>query len=453
MNRSDATLEELLALLPDLDDLEVLRLRLVGAAVRDPGKEWDSSSAYATIDKRIVTPEAAERAITEAEEALRQYMAALHDGLRPVLRSFFDGDTAATARHLIAVGEQLEQGGRLQGARKCYRVALDTSLPLPDKAPQILALRRIGRVSLTLGDFEESVSYYERSARLARDAGDLLGQVIALTGLGNVRMWQGRWGEAEAPYHEALALADSSPGEPLLLERGQIYNNLASATTRTGRLDEAEVWFASAFRHWESVSSAYDLAVCHFNHAHLRELQGRWEEARDSYEAALALPIPSSLRTVIATDFAEWWLREGHVTQAEEWGRVSEEHAISARSPYTLGHMYRARGNIARARGDADGITFYEKALEIAREKDYLYLEAETLVDYAPLRAQISGVEEAVAYVERARDLFRELGALGELEKAERVLAELSGAVPLPFAEPALDGEAEPEPPLAAAGD
>lgn len=453
MNRTEATLEELLGLLPDLDELEILRLRLVSAAVPDPGKEWDGSQAFVTIDKRIVTPEGAERALAEAEEALRGFIGALHQGLRPVLDSFFAQEPEQAAQHLVALGELVEQTGRAQAARRCYAAALSVSLPLSAKAAQILALRRIGRVSVNVGDFEEAAAYYERSAELARDVQDLPGEVIALTGVGNVRLWQGRWSEAERSYHAALSLADGAAAGTLALERGQIYNNLGNLGTRQRRLDEAEAWFESAFRLWKDVSSPYDLGVCYINHTHLREVQDRWDEARESYEAALALPIPPSLRAAITTDLAEWCLREGHLTQAEEWGRISEEHAIAAGSPYTLGRMYQGRGNVARARGDADGFAFYEKALQIARDKGYLYLEGETLMDYAPLRAQISGVEEAAAYLERARDLFRELGALGELEKAERALAALSGAVPLPLVEePALAGGAEPEPPLAATG-
>ncbi|HYH79207.1 MAG TPA: hypothetical protein VEX86_05400, partial [Longimicrobium sp.] len=133
MTRSDATIEEILGLLPDLDELEVLRLRLVAAAVRDPGKEWDSSSAYTTIDKRIVTPEAAERALDEAEAALHEFVTVLHSGLRPVLRSLFSDDRDLAARQLVELGETMEARGRLVGARRCYRAAVSVSLPLAEK--------------------------------------------------------------------------------------------------------------------------------------------------------------------------------------------------------------------------------------------------------------------------------------------------------------------------------
>lgn len=447
VSRTEATVAELLGLLPDLDDLEVLRLRIVQAAVPDPGKAWDSSNDFTTVDKRIVTPEDAERAIEEAGEALRQYVTSLHDALRPVLRSFYAGDSDATARHLIALGESLEASGRLMSARRCYRTALNVSLPLPEKSQQILALRRVARTSLTVGDLEEGASYYERSAQLARDAGDVRSQVVARTGLGNVRMYQGRWLEAEEYYREALMLIEGTGNGDLALERAQLYNNLGNLSTRLRRLDEAETWFEQALRLWHELSSPIDLAICHINHAHLREEQGRWEEAHRMYESALRLDIPSVLRAPITTDLAEWWLHEGHVTQAEEWGRVAEEHAIAAGSPYTLGRMYQARGNIARARGGFDGFTFYEKALEIAREKGYPFLEAETLVDYALLRGRNGGAEEAHAYLERAREIFLGLGALGEMERAERAAQTLGSDLPA-GAEPR-----EPAPPLAAAGD
>lgn len=425
MANADATLEQILALLPALDELEVLRLQLVAAAVRDPGKEWDSSSAYTTIDKRLVDADAAEHALEGARASLHAFVDELHDGLRPLFHSFFAGDHEQAARDLVALGEKLEDRGRAMGARLCYRAALTVSLPLLSKNAQVLALRRIARVSGNLGDFKEAFSYYERSAELARDSGNLHAEVIARTGLGNVRMWQGRWSDAERYYHDALALAESAGAGELILERGHIYNNLGNLTTRTGRLDESEGWFESAFRTWESLSSPVDLAVCHAHHAHLREAQERWDEARRAYEAALALPTSAAIRSVIATDFAEWWLHENHVTPAEEWGRKAEELAIASGSPYTIARMYHGRGNIARSRGDEDGFTLFEKALEIAREKEYPYLEAEVLVDYAALRAGNGGAEEAVAYLERASELFREMGALGDLERAERRLAVL----------------------------
>jgi hypothetical protein len=297
---------------------------------------------------------------------------------------------------------------------------------LPDKAAQILALRRIGRSAQTLGEFQEAAQHYERSAQLARDSDDLQGEVVARTGMGNVRSMQGRWSDAETHYLEALALAGRADGGELALECGQLFNNLGFVCTRLSRLDDAEGWFARALETWERVPSALDLGVCHLHLAGLRELQGDLHGARVHYERARELPIPSWLAAIVAADFAELCLKEGHMSQAEELGRQAEEHAIAAGSPYSLGRMYQGRGNIARARGEEDGFIFFEKALEIAREKGYLFLEGQTLADYAALRLQGGGLEEAQAYLERACELFVELGAAADLSRAQQALARLT---------------------------
>lgn len=448
VSRTEATVQELLALLPELDELELLRLRVIAEAIPDPGRTWDSSSAYATVDKRIVSAEDAERALREAEEGIRQYITMLYESLRPVFRSFYEGRGDEAAGHLVGLGEMLESEGRLKGARQCYRAALTLSLPLLEKGPQILALRRIARVALHLGDFQEASLHYERSAQLARDSEDLRGEVVARTGMGNVLAWQGRWVDAEATYREAMVLAEGASEGDFTLELAQIFYNLGHLATRMERLEESEDWLARALERAQAAGSPVDLAICHLNLGHLRYEQGRLEEARAAYDRARALPVSRALLSGIASDIADVCLREGHVTQAQEWGRVAEEHAIRSGSVYMLGRMYQSRGNIACALGDDDGFTFFEKALEIAREKAYPFLEAETLRDYAQLRRQSDGSEEAQAYLERARELFQQLGAVREVARVEAALAELRAQAPEFSIEPE-----EPEQPLAVAGD
>jgi tetratricopeptide (TPR) repeat protein len=444
VSRIDATVEELLGLLPDVDELELLRLRIIGAAVPDPGRAWDSSSAYSTVDKRIVSAGEVDLAVREAEESLRAYVASLYEGLRPVFRAFFEGENDQAARHLIALGEEMEGGGRLKAARQAYRSALSLTLPIHDKSTQILALRRIGRVSLALGDFQDAVLHYERSAQLARDTGDARAEVVARTGTGNVMVWQGRWTEAEVHYREALSLLESIEGVQPSLERAQLFSNLSNLTTRLERLDEAGEFVAEALGIFRVVVSPVDLAICLIHKAHLLEKQTRFAEARDAYEQVREVPVPAAVQCAMAIDSAELCLQEGHVSQAEEWGRESEEHAIRSGSAYILGRMYQGRGNVARARGNEDGFTFFEKALEIAREKGYPFLEAETLRDYAALRRQNGGLEEAQAYLERARELFHQLGSVRDAAQVETALQQIRAAL-----RPVRDLEE----PLAAAGD
>jgi tetratricopeptide (TPR) repeat protein len=434
VSSSQATVEQLLHLLPGVDELETLRLAMIRTAVPDPGKAWDSSSSYATLDKRILAPEDVEQALAISESALHAYVTLLHDGLRPAFRSYFAGDHAQAATHLIALGERHEATGRVRGASQCYHAALILSLPLAEKASQIVALRRLGRVMLALGEFRDAISFYDRSVELARDAGDLRGEVIGRTGVGNVALYQGRWADSERAYLQALDLVKGADEGAFVLETGHLFNNLGNVNLRLSRFDEADEWLQRAFVLWSGVDAPEDLGTCYLNLGQLRAEQGRTGDARAAYEAAVGLPVSSALKSLLAGDLAELCLVAGHVTEAETLARMAEEHAIASSSPYTLGYMYRVRGNLARCRGHEDGFTFYEKALEIAREKGYPPLEADTLADYAELRRVTGGAEEAEAYLERAREIFDLLGAVQSSARVQRALDAMRTGIDVPLA-------------------
>lgn len=424
MLRPSITIEELLRLFPDADELDELRAEILAAGAPDPAKAWEKSAEYTTVDKRIVLEARALEAVGRAEESARQRLGELFATYREAIASYFQGNPAESAFALIRLAEGEEQRTRYGRAREYLNSALLISLPLPDKAPQIRALRLLGRVLRRQGDLHEAALCYHRSAEMASATGEVRSEVIATTGLGNVRLYQGKWAEAESLYHAAVNRLDES-GAGHDLERGQLYNNLGTACTRLKRLEEAEEWFRKALALWERLDSVDDLAICHHNYGLLRVHQQRHGEARDSFKRALDLPVSSALRAAMATDLALAYLEDGQIGQAKEAGRIAEEHAIAAQSPHVLGSMYRGLGNIARADGDEGGITFFEKALEIARQKSDLVLEGETLIDYAQLRYHTGEAEEAISYLSRARDIFESLGDEAELERAQRLIADL----------------------------
>lgn len=426
------TVEELHRLLPGIEELDRLRLSVAGAAVPDPARAWDGSQAYTTLDKRVISAERLGAAVAEAEAELHEHVRALFAGLAPVLAAYAAGEGGEAAQHLIALGEQQEALGRYPGARRCYEAALQLALPLAEKGPQILSLRRLARIARVLGDLEEAERHYRRSGELARDAEDARAEVIARTGHGNVLAVQGRWAEAEGEYREALVRAERAGEAEMRLEIAQLCNNLAMITTRQNRLEEAERWVMAALGRWAGLDSPSDQAICYLNQGQLLARQGRAEEARAIYRRALELAIPPEVRVNVCLDLAESYLAQGHLTQAQQYGREAEAQAIRAQSPYSLASVYRGLGNLARGSGEDDGFIFFEKSLQIAREKGYPLLEAEALVDYARLRAQSRQVEEARAYLERASELFLRLGAAHEQVRAAELLRELSISSPLP---------------------
>jgi tetratricopeptide (TPR) repeat protein len=442
--RNNIALEDLFRLLPDGEELEDLRAALMIAAVPDSEKEWASSSAYATVGRRVVTPPVLERTLRDAEDAIHRRIADTFERLRRASDRFWDEDAGAAALELVALGDEEENRIRPLRALSAHHAALMLSLPLADKNPQILALRRIARVLWHAGELSEAGDYYARSAELARAAGDLRGEVIARTGSGNVMMFQGRFTDAEACYRVALALLGDCNHLELQLERGHLYNNLGGTLMHLDRLDEADEWLSRAQEIWFTLDSPVDLGVWHHNVGLLRCKAGDLEAGRDMLLKGMQLPVPPALRSMIATDLAEMLLASGMVTRAEEIGREAETYALASRSPYHISHMYRCLGTLAAARGDEGGITFYEKALEIASQANHGLAEGEALLSYGVFRAEMGATDEAVALVERAREIFTGLGSAGGVTRAEQALNVIEAPSPIALA---------PSLPLAATGD
>jgi hypothetical protein len=146
---------------------------------------------------------------------------------------------------------------------------------------------------------------------------------------------------------------------------------------------------------------------------------------------ACDFPITSGDRALIVADLAEIRLRAGDARGAVQLARTAEQHAAARRSPYVLGEVYKCLGNIARDVGDADGFTFYEKSLELARLHSLAVLEANTLVDYARLRLACNGPEEASAYLHRAITIYGELGAEQQVRDAKQLLAQAERSPPV----------------------
>lgn len=435
MRSRELTLESVLRLLPEVEELEELRTSVVRAGVPDPAMEWSRSGALSTLDKRLLEPARLESAIDEAEAAFQRHGARLFEAYRAIARAFSSGEHGRVVEELVELGEEKERVGLFRSARRYLELAVTVSLPLPEKGPQILALRRLARVCRAAGELNEAIRHYERSGALARDAGDVEGQVIAHVGAGHALALQGRWSDAERTHLEALALLDASEGGGHRLERGQIYNNLGYFAARQDRLEEADRWLAKAMEVWDEVTSPADLGICHHSRALVRRERGEWSAALAHYEEALRVELPAALRAGIAIDAADASLLAGDEAGAERWGRTAEEEALSARSPYFLGRVYQVRGNLARSARRDDGFTFYEKALEIARDRGLRLLEGETLMDYAQLRADMGENDEARSYLERASEIFTGAGAITDQQKVQRLLDSLpppsTGTAPL----------------------
>jgi tetratricopeptide (TPR) repeat protein len=393
-------LDRLLQVLPAIPELGSLRESLLAVSEPDPALAWSSTLRYATYDKRVVPPAALAAAVAAAREAATQRVARLYGGIQAVLQAALEEDDGALVAGLIELGEAAEAAGEEREASACYTVAASLSAPLADRSSLMLALRRLARARLARGELETARALYRASLEQATLMDDVEGRAIALTGVGNVLMLQGGW--HEAADHYAIALQQCAAGPARL--RGQLQTNLATVAREEGRLADAADWLDVARGAWSDFTDA-DRCGWH-NLAGLVALsRADHETATSHFAVALELAPGDAEAAMVLDNVAELALLRERFDDAEASGRRAEQHALAAGSPRILAEIYTRLGMICSARMDANGVTFFEKALELAVQHDYPLLEATACTAYAAFRARLGDDDEAHAYRARAEAL------------------------------------------------
>jgi hypothetical protein len=83
-------------------------------------------------------------------------------------------------------------------------------------------------------------------------------------------------------------------------------------------------------------------------------------------------------RAVLLTNLGEVALQGGHPDEAEHLAREAEQFAILSGAVDTLIEAYIVLGCAARNRADGRCVVFFEKALDLARDRGFLVAEART---------------------------------------------------------------------------
>jgi tetratricopeptide (TPR) repeat protein len=153
--------------------------------------------------------------------------------------------------------------------------------------------------------------------------------------------------------------------------------------------------------------------------------RGDLEMAEGILHQALGLAHSEFERAMVLDNLAELFIRQGNLSEAEALARSAEEAALRASAPQALATVYIRLGKIFRLRGDANGVTFFEKTLEICRQRSYPHTEANAYLEYGIFRRLHGDIEEARSHLARARQLFGDLGAARLERAAQEQLAQL----------------------------
>jgi tetratricopeptide (TPR) repeat protein len=408
---SGLTIDQVRALLPELDELRPLFDRILSTSSPDPAHRWSASGELETFGNRRVRSDAVEADLGVVLEKVRADLTSLYGTIVRGLRALEAGDPAAASAAFLEAADLEERALRLDRAEAWALAAHRTALGQTDRTGATLALRRAARAARGRGRLRESAERYEEAFQSSSAQGDVRSAAIAAIGRGNVSVDRGSWSLAQKWYLRALALLEESA--PLSApERWHVRQDLSIVARRLGDLEESRRWLESAE---EVAANQGDLNAA----AEIQNGWGMWSLARGDPAAAEgrfrqalgAARDPKSVVTV-SVNLGQALLDQGRTLEASEVARGAEAEAIRGGVVVKLPEVYRLLGEVAAAWNHEDAFVFYERALElIAREGLPVWERAETLVGYARLLGWAGRTTESVAYQEEAEALRQTLAS------------------------------------------
>lgn len=415
MTERNVIVRQLLEILPDRIEFDPLRQALRQASMEDPAQQWSGTLAYRTVDRRVIATSAIGGVLNQAEASVRQRVKRLYEGATLAFSAVTSGRAEEKAEMLVAWGEAAESFEQWEDAYAYYLLAEGTARYSTNLRLRALLLRRVGRSALNVGDFARSRHFYFASLNTASTESDAEGQLVAATGLGNIASLQGRWSEAEDWYAKGLQLSGS--GFPR--EHGQLLVNRSMAAREMGLLAEAHAYLDDAREHWYDLTSA-DQAGWFNNHGLLLMMEQNLDGAAESFVKALDGEPGHFHRAMVLDNLAEVAILHGDLDLAERYCRDAEEQAVAHGSPRALAEVYIRLGRLAAARHDPNGVSFFDKALELTEGRQYPLLIAEIHYEYGRFRKALHEPQAARVLFDRAIQLFAELGAMNEVALTQK---------------------------------
>jgi tetratricopeptide (TPR) repeat protein len=416
--------EQALRLLPELEALAPLRALLVSTSRPDERALWSSSGPYLTLGKRGVQPEELRHRMPQAFQRITAHLQTLYEAYVAALESQQRGDGGGAVGALLHAGRLEEEAGRLLQAGAWYEVALGVSAALQDRRPEVESLGALGRLALELGQYAAGARHFQRALALAEAEFDQVGAITACEGLGDAALRQGEWSGARAWYARGLRLAEASAA---LHAVGRLERQLSVLARNQGDVAAAGEHLRRARERLEAAGAAEEVARVLSAQGQLDAELGRHGSAAAAYREALAWvqrgPRNAALELSIRISLAELQLAAARLLEADEELRRAEQLAIAGNLTRRLTEIYTLMGRLRGAQDDETGFVFFEQAIELSKLLERSPAdEAQVYLEYGLFRERFGQLEEARAYLERAREIF---DSLGEAIARERVDAEL----------------------------
>ncbi|NIA12119.1 MAG: tetratricopeptide repeat protein, partial [Nitrospiraceae bacterium] len=319
------------------------------------------------------------------------------------------GTVKAAALHHLGIIHQAQ--GRYDEAVTRYQESLKIAEELGDRSGIASTLHQLGTIHQTQGRYDEAVTMYQESLRIEEELGDRSRIAITLGQLGNIHQTQGRYDEAVTMYQESLKIAEELGNKRVI---AITLHQLGTIHQDQGRYDEAVKIYQESLKIAEKLGDRRGIASTLHQLGMIHQAQGRYDEAVKMYQESLKIAEKLGDKRVIASTLGQLGnvhydqgMYDEAVTMYQESLKIREELGDRrgiALSEWGIGMIYADKGEYDKVVGK------YEKCLEIFDELGDMKNIAGTLHQLGMLHQAQGRYDEAVMMYQESLKIKEELG-------------------------------------------
>ncbi|HUP89027.1 MAG TPA: tetratricopeptide repeat protein [Longimicrobiales bacterium] len=318
-----------------------------------------------------------------------------------------------------------EAAGHWDRALETYEQALE-QFRAAGGEPVAELLRKIGLVHYYRGNFEQSLTLFERSREIALNASATGHIAAAVNCLAIVRQALGQLDIAQSLYEEAHSQAVQIGDDRLAV---MIDQNLGTIASIRGDSEQAHARYNDALQRYTTLDDVVGMARTLNNIGMTQIAANDLAAAERSFDQGLLLAERSRDAETLGTvqlNRADLYLRLERYDDARACCDQAFEIFSRVNSTSGLGETYKAYGILYRQSGKLHLAEAHLAAVsELASEADHPLLEAEAERERALVHLEQGKKSEALRSLNRAHHLFNDLRARRELVDIDRELDSL----------------------------
>ncbi|MBU6997333.1 MAG: tetratricopeptide repeat protein [Theionarchaea archaeon] len=325
---------------------------------------------------------------------------------------------AYDARALHWIGNIYASKGDWKTAHTCFDTSLDILERLQEHKEMVSIHADIGLLLMKEGLFGEALSHFEAGKAIAEKSGFMYGLSQMLRGMANVYYYQDQFDTALQYHTESLTLAEEVRDVRGIAAN---FNTLGLIHFYKGDFEKAISCFKRTLNISERISDIRDQIISCGNLGMVYAEGGEGDLAENYYQRALQLA--ESLEDLYSTTYlkmkmAGLLLEKGELEKAHSLCEVCENMFSMLGKSLHHGEFCRIYAMVLQQRGEWERAKeLYQKSID---ETGGSPLElGKTYLEFGLGMKKHGAPEEAASYYEIALQLFQQISAEKEREKAQ----------------------------------